>query len=89
VQTAQTVRRLAADIGVKDIVAVGNRVRSEADEEFLRSALDGIDLIGALPDSDEIRDADRDGRSAYGVDPEYTRALREIAAALLGRTEDK
>jgi CO dehydrogenase maturation factor len=89
VQTAQTVRRLAADIGVKDIVAIGNRVRSQADEEFLRDALDGIDLIGTLPDSDEIRDADRDGRSSVGVDPEYTGALREIAAALLGRTGDQ
>ncbi len=36
VQTAQTVRKLAEDIGVRDIVAVGNRVRSEEDAEFLR-----------------------------------------------------
>jgi CO dehydrogenase maturation factor len=86
VQTAQTVRRLAEDIGVTDIVAVGNRVRSDEDAAFLREALAEIELVGTLPDSDDIRDADRDGRSTYDVDTAYTGALREIAQLLLGRT---
>ena len=89
VQTAQTVRKLAEDIGVRDIVAVGNRVRSEEDAEFLRNALKEIELVGTLPDSDRIRDADRDGRSTYDVDAEYTEALREIAEKLLGRSVEQ
>jgi CO dehydrogenase maturation factor len=84
VQTAHQVRALAADIGVRDVVAVGNKVRDEADAKFLREALD-VELLGMLPESDEVRRADRDGRSAWGVDPEFTEALRKIAAALVDR----
>jgi CO dehydrogenase maturation factor len=88
-QTAKTVRQLAHDIGVKDVVAVGNRVRSEEDHAFLAEALDGIELVGTLPDSDEIRRADREGRSTYDVDSEYTDALRDIARELLGRPDEQ
>lgn len=86
VQTARTVRALATDIGVQDIVAVGNRIRSAEDEAFLATALDSIELIGTLPDCDAIRTADREGRSTYGVDSDYTEALRAIAQKLLGRS---
>jgi CO dehydrogenase maturation factor len=86
VQTARAVRDLAADIGVHDVVAVGNHVREEADEAFLRDALGEIELVGLLPDSDAIRGADRDGQSTYGVDDAYNSALREIAERLTNRT---
>jgi CO dehydrogenase maturation factor len=85
VQTARAVRDLAADIGVNDVVAVGNHVREEADETFLRDALGEIELVGLLPDSDAIRGADRDGQSTYGVDDAYNSALRKIAERLTSR----
>jgi CO dehydrogenase maturation factor len=85
VQTAHVVHRLAADIGVREVVAVANRVRGDDDLAYLRSALDGIDLIGALPDSDAVRQADREGRSPYLEDPGFDAALRDIADKLLAK----
>lgn len=89
VQTAHQVRDLAADIGVRDVVAVGNKVRDERDEAFLREALGEIELIGVLPESDAVRTADREGRHAHGedADPPFTDALRGIATALEDRTD--
>lgn len=87
VQTARQVQALAADIGVREVLMVGNKVRDDADEAFLRGALPGAQLLGILPDSDAVRQADRDGRSAWGADPEFTEALRGIAAALVHRTD--
>jgi len=89
VQTARTVRTLAADIGVKDVVAIGNRVRDEEDLAFLEKALGDIPLIGTLPDSDEIRDADRRGDTPHGADSHFTDALRRIAHALMERTGEE
>ncbi len=83
VQTAHAVRSLARDIGVSDVVAVGNRVRDAEDIEFLVGALGDIELLGTLPDSDNIRRADREGVSPYGVDDEYNEALRDIAARIV------
>jgi len=89
VQTAKAVHSLASDIGVRDVVAVGNRIRNEEDLAFLEEALGDIPLIGTLPDSGAIRDADREGRSTHDVDADYTRALRDVARALTDRTGEK
>jgi CO dehydrogenase maturation factor len=85
VQTARAVRDLAADIGVRDVVAIGNRVRDARDESYMREALGDIRLLGTLPDSAGIRDADREGRSPFGADEAFTDALRSAAAALVTR----
>ncbi len=82
VQTAHAVSALADDIGIKQVYAVGNRVRDDADREFLVGALGDVPLLGVLPDSDGVRLADREGRSPYGTDPEFTHALHEIAVHL-------
>jgi len=87
VQTARAVRDLAADIGVRNAVAVGNRIRSEADEAYLRESLGDIPLLGSLPESEEVRAADREGRSPFGLDPAFSEALRAVAKALASRTE--
>ncbi len=87
VQTARQVTALAADIGVKDVVVVGNKVRDEDDAAFLRDVLRGHPrFLGILPDSEAVRRADREGRSSWGTDPEFTEALRSIAGALADRT---
>jgi CO dehydrogenase maturation factor len=85
VQTAHTVVALARDIGVGDIVAVGNRLRGPEDVDYLRDALGGIELIGTLPDSDAVRQADREGRSPFDTDMEFDTALRAIASELVDR----
>lgn len=81
VQTAATVRRLAADLGIRNVVAVGNRVRSSADVAFLSDSLD-IPLVGTLPDSDAIRAAERAGRAPLGFDTRFDRAVSAVAEAL-------
>jgi CO dehydrogenase maturation factor len=86
VQTARQVRELAADIGIKEVLVVGNKVRDEADADFLRDSFEGSHFLGFLPDSDAVRLADRDGRSAWGADDTFTDAIRAIASALTERT---
>ncbi|MDP2181508.1 MAG: AAA family ATPase [Actinomycetota bacterium] len=87
VQTAHQVNSLAQDIGVREVLAVGNRVRGSEDIAYLREALGEIELIGALPESEAVRKADREGRSLSGTDQTFTDALRTIAAALVGESE--
>jgi CO dehydrogenase maturation factor len=73
-QTARMVRDLAADI--------------EEDVAFLRDILGEIPLVGTLPESEAVRRADREGRSPFGTDPEFTAAVREIATALMERAHE-
>ena len=48
-QTAQRVRKLAEDLGVRNLFAVANRVTESTDLDTIRAALDGIPLIGQVP----------------------------------------
>jgi CO dehydrogenase nickel-insertion accessory protein CooC1 len=41
---------------------VANKVTSPADEQYIRAALPGRDIVGVIPWSEEIRSAERQGR---------------------------
>ncbi len=81
-QTARAVRDLAGDIGVKSVVAVGNKLRGPEDEEFLRNGLAGIPLVAMLPESEDVRRADLEGKAAYDVSPGFVEALSKAARAI-------
>ena len=45
VQTYKNVKRLAADLGIRQVRVVANKVRSAEDEEFVRSKIPAEDLL--------------------------------------------
>lgn len=70
VDSARRVALLAAQIGLRDIRFVANKIASPADEEFVRASLPGQDLTGVIPWSEEIRQAERRGDGVLeGVGP--------------------
>ncbi len=84
IDTATKVKELTQDIGLHKVAAVGSKVRNEREEEFLRTNLDHIPLIGILPFSEEIAAADLQGRPPSLDDPQIWGAIEKIAAALEG-----
>ena len=65
VQTYRNVKRLAADLGVKKVRVVANKIRDEQDEQFIRDAIPEEDFLGFIHYNPEIMDADRQGKSPY------------------------
>ncbi len=82
IETAAKVQQLTQDIGLYKVAAVGSKVRSPQQEEFLHSNLDGIPLLGILPYSEEIATADLESRPPALDDPVILQAIEKIAAAL-------
>lgn len=82
VQTYKNVKRLAEDLGVKQVRVVANKVRSTEDEEFIRSRIPAEDLLGFIHYNAEVIDADRQGRSPYDVSRTATDEIRKIKAIL-------
>ncbi len=82
VQTYRNVKRLAADLGVKQVRVVANKVRDEKDEEFIRNAIPAEDLLGFVHYNLEIMDADRNGQSPYDYSPKAIEEIRKIKAIL-------
>ncbi|TKB25744.1 carbon monoxide dehydrogenase [Desulfopila sp. IMCC35006] len=62
---ATKIRKLGEDIGIKNILILGNRVNGPEDEELIRQSLSEFEIIGFVPEQDEIVEADRAGRRAF------------------------
>ena len=82
VQTYRNVKRLAADLGVKRVRVVANKVRDEQDEQFIRSQIPEEDLLGIIHYNLEIMDADRNGKSPYDFSPKAIDEIRKIKETL-------
>lgn len=67
VQTYKNVKRLASDLGVKQVRVVANKVRNEDDEEYIKAKIPAEDLLGFIHYNTEVIDADRQGLSPYDV----------------------
>jgi len=78
IQTYHSVKRLAADLGVHQVSVVANKVRDEADEEFIREAVPAEDLLGMIHYSGHVADADRRCASPYDMASDAVEEIRRI-----------
>ncbi len=82
VQTYKNVKRLAEDLGIRQVRVVANKVRSAEDEEFIRSKIPAEDLLGFVHYNTEVIDADRQGKSPYDFSESATEEIRKIKEIL-------
>ena len=82
VQTYRNVKRLAADLGVKQVRVVANKIRDDRDEQFIRQSIPAEDLLGCIHFNPEIMDADRQGLSPYDCSPSAIEEIRKIKGIL-------
>ncbi len=78
IQTYKNVKRLADDLGVKQVSVVANKVRSAEDEAFIRSRIPAEDLLGFIHYNSEVIDADRQGKSPYDFSQQLNEEVRSI-----------
>jgi CO dehydrogenase maturation factor len=77
--TAQTIRRLAADIGVSHCYGVGNKVRDESDRAFIeRQLAPDMPVIGYLSAHPGVIEADRYGQAVFDAVPQLVAEARQI-----------
>jgi len=82
-ETAETIKNLAQDLGLRHIAAVGNKIRSEADKEFIKSNLPGIEIIGFINYDPAINDADHSNLSLFSASPQTAKEVKSIYDKLL------
>ncbi len=80
IDTAEHIRRLASEIKLTRISVVGNKIRSPQDEAFLRKHLADFDILGFLPYSDALIEADLAGQSPYDVHSPARERVRDMLA---------
>lgn len=82
VQTYEKVKKLAADLGVKQVSVVANKIRDESDCAFVRSRIPAEALLGMIHYNADVIDADRKGLSPYDCSPDALDEIRAIKAKI-------
>ncbi len=82
IQTALTIRRYAADIGIHDVGVVVNKYGSEEDLKVVEEQLCGLPVLGRFPYQEAIAAADLQGVCPYTGTEEQRRFARELLAGI-------
>ncbi len=80
---ADRIRKLGEDIGIKNIVVLGNRVTCPEDEELIRETLSDYTILGFLPEMEEIVKSDRTGDRPFDDITRIPPKLKAIAEKLM------
>ena len=86
---ADKIRKLGQDIGIKNIVILGNRVKSEADKDLIRESMSDYTILGFMPELDEIIQSDREGKRPFDDISTIPEELKFIAQKLMNLEKSK
>ena len=80
---ADKIRKLGQDIGIQKIIVLGNRVKSEKDKQLIRSSMPDYEIIGYIPEMDEIVACDRNGTRPFDDITTIPEELKEVTQKLI------
>jgi len=83
VETARRIKKLAEEIGLHNIAAVGSKVRNQSERDFMTSSLPDFEFLGFLPYEQAIVEADLADRPLFEASPRIVDEVRNIYQALL------
>lgn len=85
VQTARTVEGLAAELGIREVKFIANKIRSQKEEEFINQNFKPEELLGMVHYDDAIAERSMDyGRAAAAVE---NRELEDLLYKIVNRAK--
>ena len=82
IDTAEHIRKLAGEIGLDHIAVVGNKVRGEKDEKFLKTHLVDFEFLGFLPYDEALIEAELNGTSPFDVESPSKAVVKAMISKL-------
>ena len=82
-ETARSINGLAEDIGLKNIAAAGNKIRTQSDRDFLISSLPDLEFLGFIPYDQAIVDADLANQPLVDASPVVMNEVKNIYQKLI------
>jgi CO dehydrogenase maturation factor len=78
IETANRIKKLSSDIGIKHIKVICNKVRDSADKDFLKENIKDLEISGFLDYSDEIRKINTGNSSALMIEGKPLEQMKQI-----------
>ena len=82
IDTAGHIKKLAQEIGLKQISVVGSKIRSQKDEDFLKKHLADFKYIGSISYDDALIEADLNGIAPFDTASLAKKEVKEILGRL-------
>jgi CO dehydrogenase maturation factor len=82
IHTAFQIKKLAGDLGIKIIYAVGNKVMNDTHEEFLKNELSDIPLLGTISYNSKLIESDLKGEAAFSNNEQLLSEVKEVITKL-------
>jgi CO dehydrogenase maturation factor len=82
---ARQIARLAGDIGLSRLYLVANKVRGEADRQFVIDRSGQLPVLATFGDDPAVLEADRSGQAAYDLSPDLRRTAVRLVETLTSR----
>jgi CO dehydrogenase maturation factor len=89
IETANNLAKMAVELGIKNVASVGNKITDPAEIGVIKAQLNNIKLLGVIPYSRSIQQADLRRTAVMAADTEFVRQIRKIKDAIIGMINDK
>ncbi len=85
IQTALQIKKLAADLGIKRVYIVGNKIQSKDDQKVIEENLKTFPILGWMEYNPKVLEADRKGISPFDIDEKIRGEVKTILENLKSR----
>lgn len=82
IETTFRIHKLGKELGIKRIGVIGNKIRNASDENYLKENLKNIEIIGFVPFSQEIQQAELTGEKFWEKSPQILNSLTMMISRL-------
>ena len=82
IETANNIGKMATELGIGFVGAIANKIMKPAQMDTIQSQLNDIALLGSIPHSPSLQEADLRRAPVFGADAELVEQLRQAKNAL-------
>jgi CO dehydrogenase maturation factor len=82
--TALRIQELSEDIKIKKVSVIGNKIQVPEEEQFIRDHINGIQLSGLIPQSDEIRKINVGAATVMGLEGGTLAPVKALLSSISG-----
>lgn len=87
IETAHKIKKLANDIGLRNITLVGNKIHSQSDREFMTTRLRDFDFLGFIPYDQAMVQAEINNLPLINASQNITSAVKDIYSKLVSQAK--
>jgi len=87
IETAYRIEKLASDIGLKNIVLVGNKIHSQSERVFMTTKLKGFDFLGFIPYDQTMVQAEINNLPLLDASQDITYAVKDIYSKFVSQAK--